>query len=176
MYRQRYICTVDASQAMYYPAMEALDLIVLGRQLTRLGERAMRDEDPREDGVAALGATLPVGALIVMRDVLTSPGSSITDITTRTGLPQSYVSESVNKLRVKGLAEITADPADRRRTLVRLTAAHREHVARHSARNADDVVRSALGDVDAATAGQVIALLSDLASRLRSEAAAPAAR
>ena len=167
---------IDASQAMYYRAMEALDLIVLGRQLARLGERAMRDEDPREDGVAALGATLPVGALIVMRDVLASPGSSITDITTRTGLPQSYVSESVNKLRVKGLAEITADPADRRRTLVRLTAAHLEHVARHSARNADHVLRSALGDVDAATAGQVIALLSDLASRLRSEAAAPAAR
>jgi DNA-binding MarR family transcriptional regulator len=156
--------------------MEALDLIVLGRQLTRLGERAMRDDDPREDGVQALDATLPVGALIVMRDVLASPGSSITDITTRTGLPQSYVSESVNKLRVKGLAEITADPADRRRTLVRLTAGHLEHVARHSARNADDALRSALGDVDAATAGQVIALLSDLASRLRSEASAPAAR
>src|SRR5215469_6467424 len=167
---------VDASPAIYYRIMQALDLIVLGRQLARLGERAMRDDDPGDNGLAALGATLPVGALIVMRDVLASPGSSITDITTRTGLPQSYVSESVNKLRVKGLVEIAADPADRRRTLVRLTAAHREHVARHSARNADDVLRNALGDVDAATAGQVIALLSDLASRLRSEAAAPAAR
>ena len=155
--------------------MQALDLIVLGRQLARLGERAMRDDDPRDNGLAALGATLPVGALIVMRDVLASPGSSITDITSRTGLPQSYVSESVNKLRVKGLAEITADPSDRRRTLVRLTAAHLEHVARHSARNADDVLRSALGDVDAARTEQVITLLSDLASRLRAETPAAAA-
>jgi DNA-binding MarR family transcriptional regulator len=153
--------------------MEALDLIVLGRQLARLGEWAMRDDDPDDDGVAALGATLPVGALIVMRDVLASPGSSITDITTRTGLPQSYVSESVNKLRIRGIAEITADAADRRRTLVRLTAAHLDQVARHSARNADNVLRSALGDVDDAHAEQVIALLTDLASRLRTEAPAP---
>jgi DNA-binding MarR family transcriptional regulator len=153
--------------------MEALDLIVLGRQLSRLGERAMRDDDPNDDGVAALGATLPVGALIVMRDVLASPGSSITDITARTGLPQSYVSESVNKLRVKGIAEITADPADRRRTLVRLTAAHLEQVARHSARNADDVLRNALGDVADAEAKQVIALLTDLAHRMRTEALVP---
>lgn len=156
--------------------MEALDLIVLGRQLARLGERAMRDDDPNDDGVTALGATLPVGALIVMRDVLASPGSSITDITTRTGLPQSYVSESVNKLRVKGYAEITADPVDRRRTLVRLTARHLERVARHSARDADGVLRSALGDVDEARAQKVIALLTDLAQRLRTEAPAQAAR
>jgi DNA-binding MarR family transcriptional regulator len=155
--------------------MEALDLIVLGRQLARLGEQAMRDDDPNDDGVAALGATLPVGALIVMRDVLASPGSSITDITARTGLPQSYVSESVNKLRVKGIAEITADPTDRRRTLVRLTAAHLEQVARHSARNADEVLRSALGDVAEARARQVIALLTDLANRMRTETSAPGA-
>ena len=158
---------------MYHLRMEALDLIVLGRQLSRLGERAMRDDDPNDDGVAALGATLPVGALIVMRDVLASPGSSISDITARTGLPQSYVSESVNKLRVKGIAEITADPADRRRTLVRLTAAHLEQVARHSARNADDVLRNALGDVADAEAKQVIALLTDLAHRMRTEALVP---
>lgn len=161
---------------MYYSGMQALDLIVLGRQLARLGERAMRDDDPSDGGVAGLGTTLPAGALIVMRDVLARPGSSITDITTRTGLPQSYVSESVNKLRVKGLAEITADPADRRRTLVRLSGAHLEQVARHSARDADDILRSALGELDEASAAQVIALLTDLAARLRAEAQGPAAQ
>jgi len=153
--------------------MEALDLIVLGRQLARLGEWAMRDDDPNDDGVAALGATLPVGALIVMRDVLASPRSSITDITARTGLPQSYVSESVNKLRIKGIAEITTDAADRRRTLVTLTATHLDQVARHSARNADEVLRNALGEVDDASAEQIIALLADLANRLRTEGPAP---
>lgn len=154
--------------------MEALDLIVLGRQLARLGERAMRGCDPDGDGRASLTATLPAGALIVMRDVLAHPRSSITDITGRTGLPQSYVSESVNKLRVKGIAEITADPADRRRTLVELTAKHLEHVARHSARDADDVLRSALGDADKVAAEQVIRMLTELAARLRTEVSGPA--
>jgi DNA-binding MarR family transcriptional regulator len=160
---------------MYHLRMQALDLIVLGRQLARMGERAMRADDPLDDGAAALGGALPAGALIVMRDVLASPGSSITDITARTGLPQSYVSESVNKLRVKGIAEIAADPADRRRTLVRLTAARLDQVATHCARNADDVLRAALGDLNKAEAERVIELLSDLAHRLRTEVPAPTA-
>ncbi len=148
--------------------MDAVDLIVLGRQLARLGERAMRGDDV-EDGAAALGAALPAGALIVMRDVLAHPGSSITDITARTGLPQSYVSESVNKLRVKGLAEINADPCDRRRTLVRLKTKHLDQVARHSARDADAVLRQALGDLDENQTSAVISMLADLADRLRTE-------
>lgn len=149
--------------------MNALDLIVLGRQLTRLGERAMR-EGELEDAPNGLGAALPAGALIVMRDVLAHPGSSITDITARTGLPQSYVSESVNKLRVKGIAETNADPSDRRRTLVTLTARHLDEVARHSARDADAVLRQALGDVGGNhRAAGVISMLTELAGRLRAE-------
>jgi DNA-binding MarR family transcriptional regulator len=149
--------------------MDALDLIILGRQLSRIGERAMRSGDPEDGEPTAPGVALPVGALIVMRDVLAHPGSSITDITARTGLPQSYVSESVNKLRVKGIAEISADTADRRRTLVRLTATRIDQVARHSARNADDLLRLALGDLPDSTARQIVAMLTDLATRLRSD-------
>jgi len=111
-----------------------------------------------------------------MRDVLAHPGSSITDITARTGLPQSYVSESVNKLRVKGIAEISADPADRRRTLVRLTAKHLDQVARHSARDADDALRRALGSLEEDRMRQVLAMLTDLAGRLRTEPAGLAVR
>jgi DNA-binding MarR family transcriptional regulator len=159
---------------MYHAGMDALDLIILGRQLARIGERAMREGDPEGNGPAALGAALPAGALIVMRDVLMHPGSSISDVTARTGLPQSHVSESVNKLRVKGIAEINADPADRRRTLVRLTAASQDQAARHSARNADDLLRMALGDVSDDSAHQVIALLNDLARLLRIDPTVPA--
>jgi DNA-binding MarR family transcriptional regulator len=151
--------------------MDALDLIILGRQLTRIGERAMREGDREHDEPATLGAALPAGALIVMRDVLAHPNTSITDITARTGLPQSYVSESVNKLRVKGIAEINADPADRRRTLVRLTATQVDQVARHSARDADDLLRMALGDLPDDDAQQVIAMLIELSRRLRTEPA-----
>jgi DNA-binding MarR family transcriptional regulator len=159
---------------MYHAGMDALDLIILGRQLARIGERAMRDGDPGDGGPGVLGAALPAGALIVMRDVLIHPGSSISDITARTGLPQSHVSESVNKLRVKGIAEINADPADRRRTLVRLTATREDSVVRHSARNADDALRRALGDVPDERAYQIIAMLTDLARRLRIDPAASA--
>ncbi len=155
--------------------MDALDLIILGRQLTRLGERAMRGGN-LGDGPPALGPALPPGALIVMRDVLAHPGSSITDITARTGLPQSYVSESVNKLRVKGIAEINADPTDRRRTLVKLTARHLDQVARHSARDADAVLRQALGAVGNDQAAGVISMLTELAARLRAEPARLAVR
>jgi DNA-binding MarR family transcriptional regulator len=149
--------------------MDALDLIILGRQLTRIGERAMREGDPEDNGPGAFGAALPTGALIVMRDVLTHPGSSISDITARTGLPQSHVSESVNKLRVKGIAEINADPADRRRTLVRLTATSQDQVVKHSARNADDLLQRALGDVPGDRAHQIIAMLTGLARQLRTD-------
>jgi DNA-binding MarR family transcriptional regulator len=158
---------------MYNATMDALDLIILGRQLARIGERAMREGDPEDNEPGALGAALPAGALIVMRDVLTHPGSSISDITARTGLPQSHVSESVNKLRVKGIAEINADPADRRRTLVRLAATSQDRVARHSARNADDLLRMALGEVSDDGAHQVIEMLNELARQLRIDPAVP---
>jgi len=154
--------------------MDALDLIILGRQLARIGERAMRQDGPDDSGPGAFGAALPVGALIVMRDVLTHPGSSISDITARTGLPQSHVSESVNKLRVKGIAEINADPADRRRTLVRLTATSEDQVVRHSARNADELLRGALGEGPGDSTDQIIAMLTDLPGRLRIDPTVPA--
>jgi DNA-binding MarR family transcriptional regulator len=168
--------TSDTSFKMYHWGMDALDLIILGRQLTRIGERAMREGDLEDDGSGPFGAALPAGALIVMRDVLAHPSSSISDITARTRLPQSHVSESVNKLRVKGIAEINADPADRRRTLVRLTAGHLDQVARHSARDADTQLRIALGDLPDGSARQVIAVLNELARRLRIDpsAAVPA--
>jgi DNA-binding MarR family transcriptional regulator len=158
---------------MYHSDVDAVDLIILGRQLTRIGERAMREGDLETDGPGSLGVPLPAGALIVMRDVLANPGSSISDITARTGLPQSYVSESVNRLRMKGIAEINADPADRRRTLVRLTATHVDRAARHSARDADDLLRLALSDLADDGAQQVIAMLNDLARRLRTEQTVP---
>ena len=129
----------------------------------------MREVASDDDTDVTSATTLPAGALIVTRDVLAHPGSSISDITGRTGLPQSHVSESVNKLRVRGIAEISADPADRRRTLVRLTEKHLAHVARHSSRSADDVLRHAFGRMADARAAEIIAVLTELAHRLRTE-------
>ena len=74
--------------------MNALDLIMLGRQLARIGEEVLR---------GAQAQTMPTGPSLVLRDVFAHPDSSITDITGRTGLPQSYVSESVARLRDLGI-------------------------------------------------------------------------
>ncbi len=60
---------------------------------------------------------------LVLMDVAFHPDSSISQVTARTGFPQSHVSASVAKLRDLGMLRTEADPADRRRTLVRVTPA-----------------------------------------------------
>jgi DNA-binding MarR family transcriptional regulator len=60
---------------------------------------------------------------LVLIDVAYHPNSSITEITERTGFPQSLVSTAVVKLREVGVLESGPDPLDRRRTLVRTTPA-----------------------------------------------------
>lgn len=134
--------------------MDALDLIVLGRQLARIGEDALR---------GSRSAALPTGQSLVLRDVFANPGSSITEITGRTGLPQSYASESVARLRERGLLETATDPADGRRTLVRVTRSHARTVARRGAAPIDATLAQALGEGDAS---EVIAMLEALRRRL----------
>ena len=90
--------------------MDALDLFQLGRRLTKLGEEAMRPFG---------GSPSRPGRRLVLIDALAFPDSSVGEIATRTGLPQSYVSGMVAKLRDLGILETRADPADRRRTLVK---------------------------------------------------------
>jgi DNA-binding MarR family transcriptional regulator len=151
--------------------VQALDLIVLGRQLSRIGERAMRGEprSDREPGEPkpAIGQDMPPGTLLVMRDVFAHPASSISDITNRTGLPQGYVSESVTRLRERGIAEIMSDPADGRRTLVSINSQHLGQVASHSTKDADTVLLEELGDVDEELAKRIVDVLAVLAGRLR---------
>jgi Winged helix DNA-binding domain len=168
--------------------MNALDLIVLGRQLAKIGEEVLRGsaggvgqgaggegkqaagghagDRPAQaagghagdrPGQAAGGhagdrparaAVLPAGPSLVLRDVFAHPGSSITDITGRTGLPQSYVSESVARLRGQGLLETSADAADGRRTLVRVSAGHPRTVAAKGSAPVDGALAAALGEPD----------------------------
>jgi DNA-binding MarR family transcriptional regulator len=145
--------------------VNALDLIMLGRQLTKIGEEVLR-------GSAHQG--MPTGPSLVLRDVFAHPDSSITDVTARTGLPQSYVSESVARLRDQGIVETSADPADGRRTLVRVAAQHPRTVAAKGSASVDAALAAALGD--AADAGEIIAVLSGLAERLRPESPGPIRR
>jgi DNA-binding MarR family transcriptional regulator len=145
--------------------MNALDLIMLGRQLTKIGEEVLRGSKAQ---------AMPTGPSLVLRDVFAHPDSSITDVTARTGLPQSYVSESVARLRDQGIVETSADPADGRRTLVRVTAEHPRTVAAKGSVPVDAALAAALGHP--ADAGEIITTLAALAERLRPSSPGPIRR
>jgi DNA-binding MarR family transcriptional regulator len=136
----------------------AFDLIVLGRQLARIGETVMRGQAPPAQ---------PTIAGMVLADVFAHPGSSISEITARTGMPQSHVSETVARLREQGTVESFPDPADRRRTLVRVSAQHPENVMRAALIPVDAALTAALGEVSPEEAGGIIKALEALAARLR---------
>ncbi|MGD0606441.1 MAG: helix-turn-helix domain-containing protein [Streptosporangiaceae bacterium] len=85
-------------------------LFLLGRKLMQIAEGAL----PKGPATSVR---------LVFADVAYHPNSSITEITERTGFPQSLVSAAVAKLRAAGLLESGPDPLDRRRTLVRTTPA-----------------------------------------------------
>lgn len=139
--------------------MDALDLIMLGRRLTRIGETVLR-------GSAA--ERMPAGQGLVLRDVLANPGSSISEITMRTGLPQSYVSQTVAGFRDRGLLETSADVRDARRTLVHVSRQHLRHVAQKGTAQADAALAGALGEPGTGpAAAELIAVLTEIAARLR---------
>jgi DNA-binding MarR family transcriptional regulator len=151
--------------------VNALDLIMLGRQLTKIGEGVLRGS------TASPAPFLPAGPSLVLRDVFAHPDSSITDVTTRTGLPQSYVSESVARLREQGIVETAADPADGRRTLVRVSAQHPRTVAAKGSAPVDAALAEALGEpADGAAVTEIIGTLTALAARLRPDAPGPIRR
>lgn len=148
--------------------MNALDLIMLGRQLTKIGEEVLR-------GSAA--QAMPAGPSLVLRDVFAHQDSPIGDIAGRTGLPQSYVSESVARLRDQGIVETAADPADGRRTLVRVSAQHPRTVAAKGSAPVDAALAAALGEsTDESEVIRLIEALSELAARLRPSSPGPIRR
>lgn len=178
--------------------MNALDLIMLGRQLTKIGEDVLRrpgdasgpGDTGRRDTTgrggragaraggtsgSGSGPVMPNGPSLVLRDVFAHPGSSISDITGRTGLPQSYVSESVARLRDQGIVETAADPADGRRTLVRVSAGHPRTVAAKGMASADAALAEALGEPEGGAA-EIIGTLERLATRLRPASPGPIRR
>ena len=144
--------------------MDALDLFQLGRWLTKLGEEAMRP----------LGASpSPPGQRLILMDVFAFPDSPVGEIAARTGLPQSYVSEIVARLRDLGALETGADPNDRRRTLVKVSDSLPPAVAGLGATPVDELLAEALGQAPADRAAELIAALSEVAARLRARLGGP---
>ncbi len=133
------------------------ELYRLGRRLMAIARQAMTDPDD---------PAVPAGETAVIDDVLDHPNSAVQDITARTGFAQSYVSATVARLRDKGWVETSVDPADRRRTLVRLPDLMVQAIAEREGRSLDEALTVALADLDAAARADVLALLDALAQRL----------
>jgi DNA-binding MarR family transcriptional regulator len=143
--------------------MGPVELILLGRTLAKLGERALPPPAPDE----------PTGGerrvVIVMADIYEHPHTTVSAVARRTGLPQSAVSAAVARLCAVGSVLAEPDPADRRRRLLRRNpevGARRREVA--TAR-IDAVVAAALGQHTASDLDEVIAALELLGRRLNPE-------
>jgi DNA-binding transcriptional ArsR family regulator len=137
--------------------VNGLELYLLGRRLMKLGEDAIPSAGFRE---------LPASVRSVLVDALGHPGSSISDITARTGFPQSHVSASVAKLRELGALVTEVDPTDRRRTLVQPGAGVMRRASQRASVPVDETIAAALGADGGDGLAEVLAALDLLARRL----------
>jgi DNA-binding MarR family transcriptional regulator len=89
--------------------MNAGQLHRLARALREIAQVATANDGER-----------PVAAstVAIVEDVTSHPQSPITEIARRTGLAQSLVSRTVDRLQTLGVFRVGHDPADGRRTLV----------------------------------------------------------
>lgn len=137
--------------------MNGLELFLLGHKLIRIGQDAI----PRSGF-----QTLPTSARTILVDVFEHPGSSISEITERTGFPQSLVSSSVARFREHGVMTTETDPADRRRTLVHPAPGVPEKGRRKAGTTTvDGVLAKALG-AEPEEVAEIVAVLDSLARRL----------
>ncbi|GAA2898604.1 hypothetical protein Acy02nite_84600 [Actinoplanes cyaneus] len=107
--------------------MTPVELILLSRTLLKIGEQSLP--------TPSSGTALPGGersVVVVMSDIYTNDGTTVTEVARRTGLPQSAVSVAVARLRSAGSVLTSPDPADRRRQLLHRNpalSARRQEVA-----------------------------------------------
>jgi DNA-binding MarR family transcriptional regulator len=130
-----------------------MSVFLLGRKLMQIAE------------IALPGGKSATSMRLVFVDVAYHQNSSITEITERTGFPQSLVSTAVARLRERGLLASGPDPLDRRRTLVRTTPELQVVERRFSRVSMDDIIAKELPPEDTDELSRVIAAL-DLLSRL----------
>jgi DNA-binding MarR family transcriptional regulator len=136
--------------------VNGFELYVLGRRLMRLGRQATP-----QAGIHRL----PTSVQLVLVDVSEHPASSVSEVVTRTGLPQSLVSAAVARLR-EGKAVVTdADPADRRRTLVSVSPDIPARTAQVPTTPLEEVLGPALGIADPDEVAELVRTLSALAAR-----------
>ncbi|WP_067698876.1 MarR family winged helix-turn-helix transcriptional regulator [Nocardia jejuensis] len=140
--------------------MNGVELFLLGRTLMKIGEQALPETGHRTGNRAVL---------VVLSDILEHADTTISEIATRTGLPQSAVSGAVSRLRETGSVVAEPDPADRRRTLLRRAGRLSTRVAEVRATTIDDALTRALGAGDPVALAEVTAALDTLSRHLRAQ-------
>jgi DNA-binding MarR family transcriptional regulator len=150
---------------MYIYLMNSTDLFLLGRQLIKLAEEGLPGGQGRN-----------TNARFVLLDVGSHPGSSISEITTRTGFPQSHVSMLVARLRDRGMLRTEVDPRDRRRTLVNVVPEAVDEAQRRITSTVERPIARALGTTDPAQVAEVIDALQLLATRFETASAGAGAK
>jgi len=150
--------------------MSGLELFLLGRNLMKMGEEAIRAEASFAIAVRAGARKLPTSVRSVLIDIREHPNSSIGEITTRTGFPQSHVSASVARLRAEGEVLTVVDSSDRRRTLVGPSSEAPREVAHSDPTPVHRVLMAALATDDPGDVAEVVSVLETLVRRLTPEA------
>lgn len=102
--------------------------------------------------------------MAVAGDVIENPGSSIREITGRTGFVQSYVSTCITRLAEQAIVATEVDPHDRRRTLVYPTDMILRAIERRTSRSVREILAQVLDDPGAAA--RAATLLDELAALL----------
>ncbi|MFI7601001.1 methyltransferase domain-containing protein [Actinoplanes sp. NPDC049681] len=136
--------------------MDGFELYDLGRKLMKIGEDAI----PDPTGINRL----PIGVRHVLTDVFSHPGTSITEITERTGFPAGHIEASVATLRAAGALATTVDPAAPERTVVRPVPRH--GAADRAAATVDGKLAEAAGIQEADQLKDLVTTLEMLARRL----------
>jgi DNA-binding MarR family transcriptional regulator len=134
--------------------VNGLQLFLLGRKLMKLGEDALPPSGFQQ---------MPTSVRSVLVDIYSNPGSSVSEITARTGFPQSHVSAAVARLREKGGVITTTDPADRRRTLVSPNPEITDRLPTQTWGSVDAVLAKAIGADDPEQTAAAVAALELLA-------------
>ncbi|MFT2712850.1 MarR family winged helix-turn-helix transcriptional regulator [Clavibacter sp. Sh2126] len=133
----------------------AIDVVALSRLARILREVAL--------DASQGGRDLPVtgGELALIEAVARQPDSTIRRLCETTGLAQSWVSTLARQLADKGVLRLEADPADGRRTLVRLAPeTARRALHEEGRRPIGDALTRALPHLDAADAAELERLLT----------------
>lgn len=142
--------------------MDGVTLFLLGRTLMKIGEESL--PQPPSGGTTREGSDRLT--LIVASDIAAQGETTVGEIVTRTGLPQSQVSTAVARLKQAGAIDTGPDPKDRRRTLVRQAAHASERVTAVRAADITPTLAAALDTTDPAALDEVNGALDVLARHL----------